>query len=50
MASVSISCPLLLATYCVIRRGKSYAGHQRSISSHCRSSWPIEFTYTASQT
>ncbi len=42
MASVSISCPSCSATDGVVRNGKSTAGHQRYLCSHCR-------TYTASQ-
>ncbi|STU99289.1 ORF1 IS1 [Klebsiella pneumoniae] len=31
------------------RNGKSTAGHQRYLCSHCRKTWQISFTYTASQ-
>ncbi|SQC71235.1 ORF1 IS1 [Klebsiella pneumoniae] len=33
----------------VVRNGKSTAGHQRYLCSHCRKTWQISFTYTASQ-
>ncbi|WP_146625530.1 IS1 family transposase, partial [Shigella sonnei] len=36
MASVSISCPSCSATDGVVRNGKSTAGHQRYLCSHCR--------------
>ncbi|EMC5654579.1 MULTISPECIES: IS1 family transposase, partial [Enterobacteriaceae] len=36
MASVSISCPSRSATDGVVRNGKSTAGHQRYLCSHCR--------------
>ncbi|WP_425623795.1 IS1 family transposase [Klebsiella pneumoniae] len=49
MASVSISCPSCSATDGVVRNGKSTAGHQRYLCSHCRKTWPPQFTYTASQ-
>ncbi len=49
MASVSISCPSCSATDGVVRNGKSTAGHQRYISAHCRKTWQLQFTYTASQ-
>ena len=49
MASVSISCPSRSATDRVVRNGKSTAGHQRYLCSHCRKSWQLQFTYTASQ-
>ncbi|WP_372338154.1 IS1 family transposase [Hafnia alvei] len=29
--------------------GKSTAGHQRYLCSHCRKTWQLQFTYTASQ-
>ncbi|EPY4470304.1 IS1 family transposase [Klebsiella pneumoniae] len=45
MASISISCPSCSATEGVVRNGKSTAGHQRYLCSHCRKT----FTYTASQ-
>ncbi len=32
-----------------MRNGKSTAGHQRYICSHCRKTWQLQFTYTASQ-
>ncbi len=48
MASVSISCPSCSATDGV-RNGKSTAGHQRYLCSHCRKTWQLQFTYTASQ-
>ncbi|MFP1452536.1 IS1-like element transposase [Escherichia coli] len=28
---------------------KSTAGHQRYLCSHCRKTWQLQFTYTASQ-
>lgn len=49
MASVSISCPSRSATDGVVRNGKSTAGHQRYLCSHCRKTWQLQFTYTASQ-
>ncbi len=48
MASISISCPSCSATEGVVRNGKSTAGHQR-YSAHCRKTWQLQFTYTASQ-
>ncbi len=50
VASVSISCPSCSATEGVVRNGKSTAGHQRYLCSHCRKTWQLQFTYTASQT
>jgi hypothetical protein len=32
-----------------VRNGKSTAGHQRYLCSHCRKTWQLQFTYTASQ-
>ncbi|WP_434057236.1 IS1-like element transposase [Escherichia coli] len=32
-----------------MRNGKSTAGHQRYLCSHCRKTWQLQFTYTASQ-
>ncbi|WP_159183129.1 IS1 family transposase [Escherichia coli] len=49
MASVSISRPSCSATDGVVRNGKSTAGHQRYLCSHCRKTWQLQFTYTASQ-
>ncbi len=49
MASVSISCPSCSATDGVVRNGKSTAGHQRYLCSHCRKTWQLQFAYTASQ-
>ena len=49
MASVYISCPSWSATVGVVRNGKSTAGHQRYLCSHCRKTWQLQFTYTASQ-
>ncbi|UXG00341.1 IS1 family transposase [Shigella sonnei] len=50
MASVSISCPSCSATDGVVRNGKSTAGHQRYLCSHCRKTWQLlQITYTASQ-
>ncbi|QAU94492.1 hypothetical protein ETE46_01050 [Escherichia coli] len=49
MASVSISCPSCSATDGGVRNGKSTAGHQRYLCSHCRKTWQLQFTYTASQ-
>ncbi|HAL7577270.1 TPA: IS1 family transposase [Escherichia coli] len=46
MASVSISCPSCSATDGVVRNGKSTAGHQRYLCSHCRKTWQLQFTYT----
>ncbi|WP_252514656.1 IS1-like element transposase [Escherichia coli] len=37
------------ATDGVVRNGKSTAGHQRYLCSHCRKTWQLQFTYTASQ-
>ncbi|MBE0146267.1 IS1 family transposase, partial [Citrobacter portucalensis] len=42
MASVSISCPSCSATDGVVRNGKSTAGHQRYLCSHCRKTRPIQ--------
>jgi transposase-like protein len=39
--------PVQLLT--VVRNGKSTAGHQRYLCSHCRKTWQLQFTYTASQ-
>ncbi|WP_342033013.1 IS1 family transposase, partial [Escherichia coli] len=50
MASVSISCPSCSATDGVVRNGKSTAGHQRYLCSHCRKTWQLQFTYTAVHT
>ncbi len=36
MASVSVCCPSCSATEGVMRNGKSTAGHQRYLCSHCR--------------
>ena len=49
VASISISCPSCSATEGVVRNGKSTAGHQRYLCSHCRKTWQLQFTYTASQ-
>jgi len=49
VASVYISCPSCSATDGVVRNGKSTAGHQRYLCSHCRKTWQLQFTYTASQ-
>ncbi len=49
MASISVSCPSCSATQGVVRNGKSTAGHQRYLCSHCRKTWQLTFTYTASQ-
>jgi transposase-like protein len=38
-----------LFSYGVVRNGKSTAGHQRYLCSHCRKTWQLQFTYTASQ-
>ncbi|BED04091.1 transposase [Escherichia coli] len=37
----------LLTGWCVT--AKSTAGHQRYLCSHCRKTWQLQFTYTASQ-
>ncbi|WP_146707488.1 IS1 family transposase, partial [Shigella sonnei] len=42
MASVSISCPSCSATDGVVRNGKSTAGHQRYLCSHCRKTWQLQ--------
>ncbi|EIM6185124.1 IS1 family transposase, partial [Escherichia coli] len=39
MASISISGPSCSATDGVVRNGKSTAGHQRYLCSHCRKTW-----------
>ncbi|WP_430407982.1 IS1 family transposase [Escherichia coli] len=49
MVSISIRCPSCSATEGVVRNGKSTAGHQRYLCSHCRKTWQLQFTYTASQ-
>ncbi|HBE6620502.1 TPA: IS1 family transposase, partial [Escherichia coli] len=49
MAFVSISCLSCSATDGVVRNGKSTAGHQRYLCSHCRKTWQLQFIYTASQ-
>ncbi|MEF3199370.1 IS1 family transposase [Klebsiella quasipneumoniae subsp. similipneumoniae] len=49
MASISIRCPSCSATEGVVRNGKSTARHQRYLCSHCRKTWQLQFTYTASQ-
>ncbi len=33
----------------MVRNGKSTAGHQRYLCSHCRKTWQLQFTYAASQ-
>ncbi|XPE50447.1 IS1-like element transposase [Shigella flexneri] len=48
MASVSISCPYLQLDG-VVRNGKSTAGHQRYLCSHCRKTWQLQIHCTASQ-
>ncbi|MDC7015559.1 IS1 family transposase [Escherichia coli] len=48
MASISISCPSCSATEGMVRNGKSTARHQRYRCSHCRKTWQLQFTYTAS--
>ncbi|MDO1836202.1 IS1 family transposase, partial [Escherichia coli] len=45
MASVSISCPSCSATDGGARNGKSTAGHQRHLLSHCRKTWELQFNY-----
>ena len=40
---------LLFSYWRVVRNGKSTAGHQRYLCSHCRKTWQLQFTYTASQ-
>ncbi|MGG7378454.1 IS1 family transposase, partial [Escherichia coli] len=37
------------ATDGVVRNGKSTAGHQRYLCSHCRKTWQLQFTSTASK-
>ncbi|MDO1951646.1 IS1 family transposase, partial [Escherichia coli] len=49
MASLSIRCPSCPATDGVVRNGKSTAGPQRYLCSHCPKTWPLPFTYTPSQ-
>ncbi len=48
MASVSISCPSCSATDGVVRNGKAPPDIS-AISAHCRKTWQLQFTYTASQ-
>ena len=48
MASVSISCPSCSATDGVVRNGKALPDIS-AISAHCRKTWQLQFTYTASQ-
>ncbi|WP_149014915.1 IS1 family transposase, partial [Escherichia coli] len=48
MASVSISCPSCSATDGVVRNGKSPAGHQRYLCSHCRKHETLHLTVCAS--
>ncbi|MDS0567998.1 hypothetical protein NOI56_26485, partial [Escherichia coli] len=36
-----ISCPSCSATDGVVRNGKSTAGHQRYLCSHCRKTWQL---------
>ncbi|WP_142296826.1 IS1 family transposase, partial [Klebsiella pneumoniae] len=46
MASISIRCPSCSATEGVVRNGKSTAGHQRYLCSHCRKTWqPVSYTH-----
>ncbi|MDO2103030.1 IS1 family transposase, partial [Escherichia coli] len=47
MASVSIRCPSCSATDGVVRNGKSTAGHQGDLCSHCRKTWPLQVIYSA---
>ncbi|WP_148954954.1 IS1 family transposase, partial [Escherichia coli] len=49
MASVSISCPSCSATDGVVRTVQRTAGRQRSLCSHCRNTWQLQFTSPASQ-
>ncbi len=49
MASVSISCPSCSATEGVVRNGKKVLPDISAISAHCRKTWQLQFTYTASQ-
>ncbi|PWF28202.1 IS1 family transposase, partial [Shigella flexneri] len=49
MASISIRFPSCAATEGVVRKGKSTAGDQRYLCSHCSKTWRLPFTYTASQ-
>ncbi|WP_343219190.1 IS1 family transposase, partial [Klebsiella pneumoniae] len=46
MTSVSISWPSGSATEEVVRSGKSTAGHQRYVCSHCRTTWQRQSAYT----
>ncbi len=48
MASVSISCPSCSATdgWCVTAKAPPDIS---AISAHCRKTWQLQFTYTASQ-
>jgi transposase-like protein len=43
------SMSFLLRIEGVVRNGSSTAGHQRYLCSHCRKTWQLQFTYTASQ-
>ncbi|MBY2952383.1 IS1 family transposase, partial [Escherichia coli] len=43
----SLTRPSCSATDGVVRNGKSTAGHQRYLCSHCRKTWQLQFTYTA---
>ncbi|TXR01250.1 IS1 family transposase, partial [Escherichia coli] len=49
MAYISIRCPSTSPTQGVGPNEKSTAGHQRYLCSHCRKTWQLQFTYTASQ-
>ncbi|NGI34575.1 IS1 family transposase, partial [Escherichia coli] len=40
---------LNLMIFTKIIRGFISAGHQRYLCSHCRKTWQLQFTYTASQ-
>jgi len=49
VAFVSVCCPSCSASEGVVRNGKSTTGHQRYLCSHCRKTWQISFTDSASQ-
>ncbi|WP_332129035.1 IS1 family transposase, partial [Escherichia coli] len=42
MASISIRTPSCSATEGVVRNGKSPAGQQRYLCSHCRNTWKLQ--------
>ncbi|PWF28799.1 IS1 family transposase, partial [Shigella flexneri] len=48
MSSISIRCLSCSVTEGSVRNGKSTAGDQRYVCSHCRTTWQLQFTSTAS--